>query len=329
VTVVCRKAELAPQPGLAVRRLSAPSGWQPLRVRIFSEKAKRATAQGFDIVHSFARTRHQHIYRAGGGSHAAYMEHVYARPRLQRVLNPRHLAILGIEEAVFRDSMQIIHCLSKLGADEIAARYGLPSWRLATIYNGVDTERFHPNLRELHREKLRQELGLTGPVVLFVGGGFRRKGLDRAIRGLAAAGRAADLLVIGGGNKAPAHELARELGVEKRVHFLGPRHDVEAWHAAADLLVLPTRYDPFANVVLEGMASGLPVATTPAAGAAELIEHGKTGFLFAEDFRAAFDLLSDPHLLDLVGAAGRRTAERFTWSRHTDELLGLYEKIRA
>jgi UDP-glucose:(heptosyl)LPS alpha-1,3-glucosyltransferase len=329
VTVVCRRTELPAEPGLSVVRLRVPNLWQPLRLIRFSEKARKATAEGFDIVHSFARTRHQHIYRSGGGSHAEYMEQVYPRARLQRLLNPRHRAILSIEKAVFQDPTQIIHCIARTGADEIARRYGVPRSRLVTIYNGVDSDRFHPRLREVHRNRLRDMLNLSGPVALFVGGGFHRKGLDRAIRGLAETDTGADLLVVGGGAKDAARDLARQLGVERRVYFLGQRSDVEIWHAAADLLVLPTRYDPFANVVLEGMASGLPVATTPAAGAAELITHGENGFIFQDDFKAAFDLLKNPEQLDEVGAAARRTAEGFTWSHHANQLLELYEKIRT
>ena len=330
VSVVCRAASLPPEPGLEIRLVRVPSAWQPLRVTLFSRAASQATAEGFDIVHSFARTRRQRIYRCGGGSHAEYMTQVYRTPSLQRALSPRHRAILRIEEAVFRDPHQIIHCIARRGADEIIARYGVPKARIAMIYNGVDIERFNPGLRELHREPLRRSLELAGPVALFVGGGFHRKGLDRALRGLAADPGAASLVVIGGGaGKDSGRELAHELGIEKRVHFLGRRDDVEAWHAAADLLVLPTRYDPFANVVLEAMASGLPVATTRAAGAAELIDHGGNGFLFEDDFAPAFALLGDLPSLRGIGSAARRTAEQFTWSRHVDRLLELYEKTRS
>ena len=329
VTVVCRQAEPLAHPGLTLVRLPVPNFWQPLRISTFSRKARPIMTQGFDIVHSFSRTRHQHIYRAGGGSHAAYMEYVYRHPRLQRMLSPRHRAILGIEEAVFRDPDQIIHCIARRGAQEIGARYGVPPERLVTLYNGVDTERFNPARREAHRAALHLELGLRGPVALLVGSGFHRKGLDRAIRGLAKASAAATLLVLGSGEVRPYRQLAAQLGVEARVHFLGRRADVEAVHAAADLLVLPSRYDAFSNAILEGMASGLPVATTPEAGASELIEHGKNGFIYGDEFAPAFNLLEDPASLEPVGAAARRTAERFTWSRHADQLLELYAKLRA
>ena len=136
-------------------------------------------------------------------------------------------------------------------------------------------------------------------------------------------------MVSGQGDVRSYRRLAVQLGVADRVRFLGRRADVEALHAAADLLVVPTRYDPFANAVLEGMASGLPVATTPENGVSELIEHGKNGFIYDDDFAPAFNLLEDPASLEPLGAAARRTAERFTWSRHADQLLELYAKLRV
>ena len=326
VTAVCRVAADPIPAGVRVLRLRVPRSWQPLRLLAFSRAAARATRNGFDLVHSLARTRHQHVYRAGGGSHAGYMERVYTRPALRR-LSPRHRAILAVEEAVFRDPRQIIQCNAPRNAAEIAIRYGVPTERLAMIYNGVDVERFQPRPREVYRDKLREELGLEGPVALFVGSGFERKGLDRAITGLADAGSRATLLVAGTGNTAVYRRLAERLGVAARVRFLGARADVEALHAAADLFVLPTRYDPFANACLEAMASGLPIATTRENGVADLIEERVNGFVLEGNFAPAFALLEEPGALAEVGVRARRTALELTWKRHADEVVQLYERI--
>ena len=113
VTVVCRDAEGVPDPAVQVVRLAVPRFWQPLRVLSFSARAAAATRSGFDVVHGFARTRRQDVYRAGGGSHSSYLERVYPRPGLQR-LSPRHRVLLAIEGAVFRDARQTIQCNSRL-----------------------------------------------------------------------------------------------------------------------------------------------------------------------------------------------------------------------
>jgi UDP-glucose:(heptosyl)LPS alpha-1,3-glucosyltransferase len=327
VTVVCREARGPVPPGVTVERLAVPRFWQPLRLLGFSARCARATRRGFDVVHSLARTHRQDIFRAGGGSHAEYMERVYRHPQL-RGLSPRHRAILSIERSVFRDPRQIIQCNARMSAREIAQRYAVPSERLVIVYNGVDTVRFHPVQRETLGASLRRELGLEGLIALFTGSGFNRKGLDRAILGLANSRARATLLVAGRGDPARYRELARENRVEDRVRFLGQRPDVPALYAAADLFVLPTRYDPFANVCLEAMAAGLPVATTANNGAAELIEPGLNGWIGEHDFAPAFDLLAQPELLKSMGRAARQTAEGFSWSRHIDALLPLYERVR-
>jgi UDP-glucose:(heptosyl)LPS alpha-1,3-glucosyltransferase len=327
VEVVCRRAAAAPPRGARLNVLGVPSFWQPLRVSLFSSRAGRATTEGFDVVHAFARTRHQHIYRAGGGSHAAYMERVYPDPGRLARWSPRHRTLLRIEEAVFRDPDQLIQCNARMNAREIATRYGVPAERLFTLYNGVDVERFHPLLRETRGAALRAQLRLDGPIALFAGSGFERKGLDRAILGLANARAAATLVVAGGGDVAPYRALAAQRGVAERVRFLGRRTDMQDLYAAADLFVLPTRYDPFSNACLEAMAAGLPVATTPTNGASELIEPGVSGWLGADDFAPAFALLADAEKLRGLGRAARQTAEQLTWSRHVDRVLELYQKV--
>jgi UDP-glucose:(heptosyl)LPS alpha-1,3-glucosyltransferase len=331
LTVLCRTSAPDAPAGVSVGRLGGPSFWQPLRVLEFSRRAGAAAREGgFDVVQTFSRTRHQQVYRAGGGSHAAYLESVHAHPALRRWLSPRHRALLWLEESAFRDPRQTILCNSRLVADELAARYAIAPARLRVIYNGVDLERFHPRERAGAGAALRCELGLETPVALFVGNGFRRKGLSAAIRGLAQARVDAVLLVAGSGDAAPYHREAEALGIASRVRFLGMRLDVARLYAAADLFVLPTRYDPFANACLEAMAAGVPVATTRSNGAVELIEPGKNGFAVgADDVAPAFRALERPGELAALGAAARATAERHSWSAHADAVLALWREVGA
>jgi len=327
LTVFCRQADTAVSAGASLVALGGPRFWQPLRVLEFSRRAARAT-RGHDVVHSYSRTRRQHIYRAGGGSHAAYLERMYADPARRR-WSPRHRVLLAIEEAVFRDASQLVQCNSRRVADEIAARYAVPRERLVTIYNGVDAQHFTPEGREARGGPLRSALHLEGPVALFVGSGFQRKGLDRALEALARSGARADLLVVGRDAPIAWRERARRLGVAQRVHFLGERADVADLHAASDVLLLPTRYDAFANACLEAMASGLPVATTRANGAAELIEPGVSGWILEDDFSPVFEVLGDAAALRRMGDAARRRAEALTWEAHAECVLELYARVAA
>ena len=316
--------------------MAAPTFWQPARVLIFSWRAGSAARAGSgEIVHSFSRTRHQDVYRAGGGSHASYMERAYGASgaRLRRA-SPRHAVLLGIESRVFADPRQTIQCNSEMVREELRVRHGVPDARLALVWNGVDLERFHPRRRAAERERVRAEVGAApeAPVWLLVGSELRRKGLDTALRALAAGGpREAELWVCGHAGGEPWRGLAERLGVAGRLRFLGARADLERVYAAADALLLPTRYDAFANVCLEAAAAGLPVVTSGANGAARFLGAAARVIEDPEDaagFAKALDALAEPAERARLGAAARARAEERSWDRHVAELRALYARLR-
>ena len=331
VHVVARRA--TPHPAAILHRVPAPTLWQPLRVWAFSRSAARAAGQTRpDVVHSFSRTRHQDVFRAGGGSHADYLEHRHGRrgSRLRR-LSPRHAALLALERAVFRDPHQIVQCNSAMVRDQLAGRYDLPDARLVVIPNGVDLERFHPDRRPGRGSRLRDHLARGGgPVWLFAGSGFGRKGLDTALRALALLDGPAELWVAGRDETRPWKRLAARLGLTDRVRFLGDRDDLEDLYAAADGLLLPTRYDAFANVCLEALASGLPVVTSGANGAAPSLGEAGVVVTDAEDvagFAQALGCLSEPGARAAAARQARPIAERHGWDGHAEALLRLYRRL--
>ena len=143
--------------------------------------------------------------------------------------------------------------------------------------------------------------------------------------------RRATLWVAGGDDPRAGLRLAKKLAVGARVNFLGHRDDLPELHAAADALLLPTRYDAFANVCLEAAASGLPVVTSGANGAARWL--GSAGITVddPEDvsgFAKALDALADPERRRSLGAAARERAEGASWPRHVEALRALYREIR-
>ncbi len=332
VHVIARRSVTAP--GIRIHPVSVSDAWQPARVASFSWAASRAAPRGaFDVVHSFSRTRHQDVYSADGGSHAAYMERQYAGlARSARRLSPRHAVLLAIEARIFADPSQIVLCPSRFVADEIAARHGVARERLVVIPYGVDLARFDPALRESEGARMRAELGAgAAPVWLLVGSGWRRKGLDTALQALALDG-ARDAVLWVAGNDAPDAWRARAaaLGVGERVRFLGPRSDVERLYAAADALLLPTRYDAFGAVCLEAAAAALPVVTSGAAGAAEVLGEGGLVVPDAEDavgFAAALDVLRDPAARRARGAAARAQAEQHGMASRVAAVRVLYRRV--
>ncbi len=320
---------------IRLHQIEVPTRWQPLRVLAFSRAVARAARRrNFDIVYSLARTAHQDVFRAGGGSHASYMERRYrGRSRVLSVASPRHRVLLAMEQRVFRDPTQLILCNSEMVRRELQTRYALPPERLAVIRNGVDLDHFHPGNRDRYGAPLRRELSAKEALVwLFAGSGFARKGLDTALRALAlSTQRNTQLWIAGADRTGPWQRVARSLGVESRVRFLGFCGDMRTVYAAADALLLPTRYDACANVCLEAAAAGIPVLTSTENGAAELFAATGLANYDSDDangFAHALDQLSDSTLRAQLGTSARSVAQQLSWSTHVRSLRALFANIR-
>ncbi|HEV8471892.1 MAG TPA: glycosyltransferase [Methylomirabilota bacterium] len=286
-----------------------------------------ARREPWDVVQSHERTLTQDVYRAGEGCHRAYLEAMggAAGRRLH------HRVTLALERRAFARSARVV-AIARRGADEIARHYAVPPARLSVVYNGVDLERFHPRLRARHRDDARAEAGLTPGAwtILFAGSGFERKGLATVIDALGRLGdRTARLLVLGRGDVARYRRLAAEGGVGERVVWLGARPDIERWYAAADALALPSRYEPFGNVHLEALASGLPVVTSVRAGGAEIIDERSGAAVEPEDpaaLAAALDKFRSRNPAELAAAA-RAAAEPYTFERQVTALVTVYRRL--
>ncbi|MBI3329048.1 MAG: glycosyltransferase family 4 protein, partial [Nitrospinae bacterium] len=124
--------------------------------------------------------------------------------------------------------------------------------------------------------------------------------------------------------------LAAQVGVADWVRFEGQRPDAERYYAAADLFVLPTLYDPFANACLEAMACGLPVLTSVANGAAELLQDGVNGCVLKDPLSVEALGASLRGLLPLerrqeLGQAGYQTTCEYPLSKALAQTLSVYE----
>jgi UDP-glucose:(heptosyl)LPS alpha-1,3-glucosyltransferase len=305
-------------------------------------RAARAAWQreAFDVVQSHERIPGCDVYRAGDGVHRRWLElrRAAAGPleRLGIALNPYHRYVCSAEKRMFEHGrLRAVICNSRMVQDQIRRGFRIAPEKLHVIYNGVDLEQFHPRQRESLRGAARAELGCAprDTLFLFVGSGFARKGLGAAIEALAqAANDAFWLLVVGEDREERGFtEQARRAGVERRTRFLGGRQDVRPYYAAADCFILPSRYDPFPNTVLEALAMGLPAIVSSRCGAAEVIQHGKGGWICDPDdvpgivrlMHEADRALRSP---DAVAAA-RATAERFGIDAMAAKLAELYGSL--
>jgi UDP-glucose:(heptosyl)LPS alpha-1,3-glucosyltransferase len=296
----------------------------------FARAARAAWERaGFALVQSHERIPGASVYRAGDGVHRQWLEHRarHASPfeRASIALNPYHRYVCAAEKSMFEHpGLRAVICNSNMVRGEILRHFSIAEDKLHVIYNGVDTERFHPRERAARRD---------GCIVLaFVGSGFARKGLDTVLAAMARSHLSLRLLVVGRDRELPRFvALAQSLKIVERVTFVGGVEDVRPYYGAADALVLPSLYDPFPNVVLEAMAMGLPAIVSDQCGAAELVKHGESGWIVhaqdAEVLGDAFERLEDRARLARMGEAARAAVEPYTIEAMAAQLLALYRDL--
>jgi glycosyltransferase involved in cell wall biosynthesis len=202
--------------------------------------------------------------------------------------------------------------------DEMAAR-GLPADRVRVHRTGIELDRFRP----IERAAAKAALDVAGPLLVTVGALIPRKGQSFAIEALTRLPEAVLLLVGDGPDRSALTRLARRLGVDRRVRFLGarPHAELPALFAAADVAVQPSAAEGLANVWVEALACGTPVVTCDAGGAREAIDRPDAGRIVPRDAAAIAaavqELLADPP----TQADARKAAEKFSWDRNAAELF--------
>jgi len=165
---------------------------------------------------------------------------------------------------------------------------------------------------------------------------FELKRLDLVLKGIAGVvsrergSTDAKLLIVGKGDVKRFGGLARDLGISDRVVFSGVTREVEKYYLAADVFVMPSRFDTFGLVVLEAMAAGLPVIISRSVGARDLVEQGVNGFVLSEDPSIPELVTSLSSMLDrekrmLMGENGRRIALRYSWDKTANRVADLYQ----
>ncbi len=285
--------------------------------------------EGCHVVVGFGRMIQQDILRSGGGTHKSFLEKMgeggtWGR-RIWQKSSIYHRSVLAVERMQFRPAnYKRVLAVSREVKRDIMATYDVPDKKISVIYNGVDHDRFHPRWGDCARGKVRTKWRIpsNAPLVLFVGSGFKRKGLDRLIQAWASPELAHTFLLVAGEDAQRQRYASWAKSVaEDRIIFTGRQSDIESYYGAADLLALPAIQEAFGNVVLEALASGLPVLVSRAVGAAEILE---------ADLRQGVSICpEDPaklarkivSLLDLVrhqilSEQARKLGERYSWHNH-------------
>ena len=341
VHVFASSWDASSDPRISFHRVPIVSFFSPLKNLTFALNTRRLLKKkSFDIVCGFSQAYPQDVYRMGDGLHLHFL---HTRPshtllKFLTYLNPRHLAILFIEKQIFAPhNYHSIIANSEMCKRQATAYYQVPEDRIEVIYNGVDLTRFNPEVRETYRSGIREKLHIDEQetLILFVSRNYERKGLRSLIESVALLRETVHpikIVVVGRGNPTPFKRLALKLGISERLLFAGEEKLLEKYYGAADLLALPTFYDPFSNVCLEALACGLPVITTTSNGAAEIIEDGKNGYI-VDDARSVEDMAQKISLLlrrevreTMIGHA-IRSAKKFTIEENARKTIALFEKV--
>lgn len=326
--------------GIEFIRCDPPRFTRTLRDRLFAKSVCRIIAkQSNALVVSQERIPCCDIYRAGPGIHAAHLEwRGRGMSAIKRsVLNamPFHRSKLRQERRLFESPrLKSVIVNSLMVSDEIQRYYGFPRELIRFIPNGIDLDRFSPEQCEVHRDKARQQLGICSSrtAALFIGSGFARKGLSAAIEALSRSRADAELWVVGRDPQTAAYEsLATRLGVRKRLRFLGPQIDPLPFYAAADIMLLPSIYDPFPSAVIEALACGLPVVTSTSCGGRDPIAKLDPRLVCDpfdfDGLAAAIDHASELATLPSTSMAARTIAEDYDAGQMVDRLLILFREL--
>lgn len=333
VTIICRSRDKAPHPDarfVVLHDFALGAGWR--RWAFARSVARHLRDNRYDVSVALGRTWGQDLVHIGGGCYQTHLDHnaleltADGLRQSATMLRLTDRVALAIERRTLAPGAykQVLVNSNMVKAD-VVRRYQVAVTAIRVIPHGVDTGVFHPRHREGPGAILRQSLGYATDdlVFLFLASGFHRKGLDLLLEAFPEVARQhsrARLLVVGHDSSVKRYQTrAAQLGLTEQVRFVGRQSDVQYCYAAADVYVLPTRYDAFGLSVLEALATGMPVVTTDTCGAAELIEPGVQGSVIPlmQGVAALADALiawCDHGRIRRTSASARAIAEKHDWS---------------
>lgn len=217
--------------------------------------------------------------------------------------------------------------------NQLVQYYNADSDKIHVLPCGVNLKLF----RRLEPGLCKEYLGLPQQsYLLFVGRIDPIKSIETLLKAMRRLDSAAHLLIIGGedGNSElqSLRKMTGKLGITDKVSFLRakPQTILPYYYSAAEMCILPSRYESFGLVTLEAMACGTPVIASRVGGIPEVVEDGKTGFLITPgDEKEIADridcLLRDERLRNFMVSQARKRARKFSWKSVADKVSSVYE----
>jgi len=334
VTVVAREVA---SPG--VRHLAVPVRGRGsiLKNLSFYLGVKRLLArESYDLSYGLSRVAPVDVLRVSDPLHAAWLDLDRRQGSSVRKLSPRNRLLLWLEATSIQKARAIV-ANSQLVERQLQYYYGRFADKVTVVHNGVDLDRFRP-MSASQRSDEREKFGLprNALVFIFAGSNLRRKGFAVLLSTLAAFHHEPFfLLAAGSSGSAALEEKINRMALRERIRWLGYVAALEKIYGLADLFILPTLYDPFANTVLEALACGIPALTTRQNGAAEAAGQVAPWLVVAEpDPRlllaaiSRFASLAQEEKMAL-GRKAREIARTYTWARHTEKLTRVFQQLLA
>jgi glycosyltransferase involved in cell wall biosynthesis len=297
----------------------------------------RASISQFDLVHLYG------LYDLLGPAVSFFCR----RSRIPYVIEPmgmyrpidrsfwmKRLWHWSLGDVYWRNAAQIV-ATSEMEQQELVED-GVPAEKAVIRYNGIDSR---SSEERPPRGAFRERWGIPDdePLVMFLGRLIPRKGADILIEAFSETCPKSGRLVIAGPEGEPGYRAilgrrAREAGIESRVIFTGALydHDKSALMMDADIFVLPSRYENFANSAAEAIAFGIPIIITDCCGIRSLVD-GRAGLVIAPEKQALVgalrNLISDPVLYARLKTGCIEVAAELGWDRLSGQMESHYTKI--
>ncbi len=227
---------------------------------------------------------------------------------LDRFLALRTTRIVAVSEAV-------AHSL---------ARHGISGSRVTVLLNAINIKRF----TEIDRNVIRNKFGISENefIFLFAGRLTHQKGVDILLSAFKDVTQGTLYIVGDGEDRDKLHDLSKQIGIDSRVKFLGIRHDMPELYKITDVFVLPSRWEGLVIVMMEAMASGLPIIASRIDGMNELVEEGRNGILISPEniselSEAMRTLLTDRSRRESMAYENLKDSKKFDIQSHSESLL--------
>jgi len=311
-----------------------------LQLKLFDKKCQKWLKNHKPkIIFSLDRSSIYTHIRLGTGLHLSFLKkrkliENKLKTNLNK-LNPLNKIILNIEKkGLQQKNLKKIITNSNMVKQELMDIYNIPSKKIDTVHNGVEYDELEKHFKTWEKEKNifinKLKLKKTDFHFIFIGNDYKRKGLVFLLKALSIIKNESFHLSIIGKEKNIKKfiKITKALGLEEKVSFFGKRNDIIKFYQMADVLVLPTLYDPFSNVVIEAIAMGVFVITSKFNGAKEIITK-KNGIIvdildpeaFSENLKKALNMRKEFNNSIEI----RKTVKNLNFSKQLNLLI---EKIK-